>query len=109
MKNWQLMAGIFRRAAKWSLHYVPENSPFIQTLLGCYEQVMGEPGKCLAIGGGTYAHFLKNDVAFGASRLGVDYHMHGANEYLVVDEIVRSAELFALTIVALCGEHAEPM
>lgn len=27
--------------------------------LGCYEQVMGEPGKCLAIGGGTYAHFLK--------------------------------------------------
>ena len=53
--------------------------------------------------------FLKNGVAFGASRLGVDYHMHGANEYLVADEIVRSAELFALTIVALCGEHAEPM
>ncbi len=70
---------------------------------------MGEPGNCLAIGGGAYAHFLKNGVAFGASRLGVDYHMHGANEYLVVDEIVRSAELFALTIVALCGEHAEPM
>lgn len=90
-------------------HYVPENSPFIQTLLGCYEQVMGEPGKCLAIGGGTYARFLKNGVAFGASRLGVDYHMHGANEYLVVDEIVRSAELFALPIAALCGEHAEPM
>ena len=67
--------------------------------LGCYEQVMGEPGKCLVIGGG----------AFGASRLGVDYRMHGANEYLVADEIVRSAELFALTIVALCGEHAEPM
>lgn len=85
------------------------HSPFIQTLLGCYEQVMGEPGKCLAIGGGTYARFLKNGVAFGASRLGVDYHMHGANEYLVADEIVRSAELFALTIAALCGEHAEPM
>ena len=84
-------------------HYVPENSPFIQTLLGCYEQVMGEPGKCLAIVGRTNALFL------GASRLGVDYHMLGANEYLVVDEIVRSAELFALTIVALCGEHAEPM
>ena len=35
--------------------------------LSCYEQVMGEPGKCLVIGGGTYAHFLKNGVAFGAS------------------------------------------
>lgn len=98
--------------------YMVSNSPeaviithcgTIQTLLGCYEQVMGEPGNCLAIGGGAYAHFLKNGVAFGASRLGVDYHMHGANEYLVADEIVRSAELFALTIVALCGEHAEPM
>lgn len=90
-------------------HCASLHSPFIQTLLGCYEQVMGEPGKCLAIGGGTYAHFLKNGVAFGAFQLGVDYHIHGANEYLVVDEIVRSAELFALTIVALCGEHAEPM
>lgn len=79
------------------------------TAVGCYEQVMGEPGNCLAIGGGAYARFLKNGVAFGASRLGVDYHMHGANEYLVVDEIVRSAELFALTVAALCGEHAEPM
>lgn len=90
-------------------HCASLHSPFIQMLLGCYEQVMGEPGKCLAIGGGTYARFLKNGVAFGASRLGVDYHMHGANEYLVADEIVRSAELFALTIAALCGEHAEPM
>ena len=88
-------------------HYVPEESPFIQTLLQCYEQVMEEPGRCLAIGGGTYEHFLKNGVAFGASKLGVDYHMHRANEHLVVDEIVRSAELFALTIAALCGEHAE--
>ena len=70
---------------------------------------MGEPGKCLVTGGGTYARFPKNGVAFAASRLRADYHMHGANEYLVVDEIVRSAELFALTIVALCGEHAEPM
>ena len=70
---------------------------------------MGEPGRGLTIDGGTYAHFLKNGVAFGASRLGVDYHMHGANEYLVVDEIVQSAELFALTIVALCGKHDELM
>lgn len=85
-------------------HYVPENSPFIQTLLGCYEQIMGELGRCLTIGGGTYAHFLKNGVAFGASKQGIDYHMHGADEYLVVDEIIRSAELFALTIIALCSE-----
>ena len=90
-------------------HCASLHSPFIQTLLGCYEQVMGEPGKCLAIGGGSDAHFLNNGVAFGAFRLAVYYLMHGAKEFLVLDEIVRSAELFALTIVALCGEHAEPM
>ena len=55
-------------------------------------------------GGGTYAHFLKNGVAFGTCRLGTDYHIHGPNEYLVADEIVQSAQLFALAIVELCGE-----
>ena len=85
-------------------HYVPEDSPFVQTLLRCYERVMGEPGRCLAIGGGTYAHFLKNGVAFGASKLGTDYCIHGPNEYLIEDEIVKTAQLFALTIMELCGE-----
>ena len=88
-------------------HYVPEESPFIQTLLQCYEYVMKEPGRCLSTGGGTYVHYLKNGVAFGAFKPDVDYHMHGEDEYLVVDEIVQSAELFALTIVALCGEYAD--
>ena len=87
-------------------HHVPEDGPLVQTLLQCYEEVMHEPGKCIAIGGGTYAHFLKNGVAFGAAALGTDYHMHGPDEYLIIDEMVRSAELFALAICRLCGEDA---
>lgn len=83
-------------------HHVAEESSFVRTLLKCYEEVMEEPGRCLAIGGGTYAHHLKNGVAFGCMRLDTDYHMHGADEYLVVDEIVKSAELFALVIATLC-------
>ena len=83
-------------------HHVPEDKPFVQTLLSCYEQVMGEKGYCMAIGGGTYAHRLENGVAFGCMKLGTDYHMHGADEYLIIDEIVRSAELFALAIAEIC-------
>lgn len=83
-------------------HHVPEESPFIQMLLKCYEDVMEEPGRCMAIGGGTYAHHLKNGVAFGCMKIGTDYHMHGADEYLIVDEIVKSAELFALAISEIC-------
>ncbi|MBR6500710.1 MAG: Sapep family Mn(2+)-dependent dipeptidase, partial [Firmicutes bacterium] len=37
-------------------HYVPEDSPFVQTLLKCYEKVTGKEGYCIAIGGGTYVH-----------------------------------------------------
>lgn len=83
-------------------HYVPAESSFVQILIKCYEEVMEEPGYCMTIGGGTYAHHLKNGVAFGCMRLETDYHMHGADEYLIVDEIVRSAELFALVIARLC-------
>ena len=83
-------------------HHVPEEKPFVQTLLSCYEQVMGEKGYCMAIGGGTYAHRLENGVAFGCMKLGTDYHMHGADEYMVIDEMVKSAELFALAIAEIC-------
>lgn len=82
-------------------HHVPEETPFVQTLLSCYEEVMGEKGYCMAIGGGTYAHRLKNGVAFGCMKPGVDYHMHGADEFLVIDEMVKSAELFALAIARI--------
>lgn len=32
--------------------------------------------------------------------------MHGPDEYLIVDEIIKSAQLFALVITRLCGEDA---
>lgn len=83
-------------------HHVPEDKPFVRTLLSCYERVMGEKGYCMAVGGGTYAHRLENGVAFGCMKLGTDYHMHGADEYLIIDEMVRSAKLFALAIAELC-------
>lgn len=83
-------------------HHVPAEKPFVQTLLSCYEQVMGEKGYCMAIGGGTYAHRLENGVAFGCMKLGIDYHMHGADEYLIIDDMVKSAELFALAIAEIC-------
>ena len=52
---------------------------FVQTLLQCYTDVTGKPGKAFAIGGGTYVHHLKNGVAFGCADLEVDNRMHGAD------------------------------
>lgn len=84
-------------------HMVDGNSPFVQVLLRAYERYTGQKGECLAIGGGTYVHHLKNGVAFGASMPGTDNRMHGADEFAVIDELVVSAKMFAQVIVDFCS------
>lgn len=85
-------------------HYVPADSPFIRTLLAAYEKYTGEKGEPLAIGGGTYTHHLKNGVAFGCEFPGSeDCHMHGNDEFVNIDELILSAQIFAEVIVNLCS------
>lgn len=50
-------------------HHVPADSPFVQTLLQCYTDVTGKPGKPFAIGGGTYVHHLKTVLRLDARIL----------------------------------------
>ena len=83
-------------------HHVPADSPFIQTLLRSYERYTGKEGKCIAIGGGTYTHNLQNGVAFGCADLDVDNHMHGADEFAVIDQLILSAKIFAQVIIDIC-------
>lgn len=87
-------------------HRVAGDSDFVQTLLGSYERMTGLKGECLAIGGGTYVHELKNGVAFGAILPDVDTHMHGADEFMDIDNIMIAAKVFADAIWELCGDHA---
>lgn len=84
-------------------HHVDGDSAFVKTLLKAYEDYTGLKGECQATGGGTYVHHLKNGVAFGAAMPDTDNHMHGADEFAVVDELVMSAKIFAQVIVELCG------
>lgn len=84
-------------------HHVDGNSTFVKTLLRAYEDYTGRKGECIAMGGGTYVHDLKNGVAFGASMPETDNRMHGADEFAVVDELIASAKIFAQVIVDLCS------
>lgn len=84
-------------------HVVDPESDFIRTLLSCYEEVTGKNGKCLATGGGTYVHELKNGVAFGAVREELDTHMHGADEFMLISDLKTAAVIYALAIARLCG------
>lgn len=84
-------------------HHVDGNSHFVRTLLAVYEEYTGLKGSCESTGGGTYVHHLENGVAFGAALPGTDNHMHGADEFAVVDELLVSAKIFAQVIVELCS------
>lgn len=84
-------------------HVVPEDSEFVKKLLSVYEESEGEPGRCIAIGGGTYVHNIEGGVAFGAERGDTDYHMHGDNEFITKDELLKDAALFAKVIAEICG------
>lgn len=83
-------------------HHVSADSDFVRTLLKCYEDYSGLKGECLAIGGGTYVHHLKNGVAFGCILPGTDTNMHGNDEFAVIDELMLSGKIFAQAIIDLC-------
>lgn len=84
-------------------HAVDGSSDFVRTLLGCYEAVTGKKGACMAVGGGTYVHELRNGVAFGAVGETTDTHMHGNDEFMLISELKDAAIIYALAIAKLCG------
>ncbi len=86
-----------------AVHHTPQESPFIQTLLQCYETYSGKPGFCVAIGGGTYVHEIPGGVAFGAGNLDFDSRLHAANERARISSMLMAAKIYAQAIVELCG------
>ena len=85
------------------VHVVEADSPLVKTLLKCYETYTGErDAKPIAIGGGTYVHDIPGGVAFGCDFPGFDPKMHSANEQASVDNLLKSAKIFALAIAELC-------
>lgn len=84
-------------------HYTDENSEFVQSLLRVYERVTGDKGRCITIGGGTYVHEIDGGVAFGAEFPGEDGNMHGADEFITEENLLKNAEIMAEAIIEICG------
>ncbi len=83
-------------------HETPGDGAFVQTLLRTYHDVTGNEAYCVAIGGGTYVHHEEGGVAFGAEFPGsADHHMHGADEFVEIEELVLNAKIFAQAILNL--------
>ncbi len=82
-------------------HHTKEDSILVQALLEAYENVSGEKGKALAVGGGTYAHEIEGAVAFGPELAGIDNKIHGANEYITVDHFKLNTKMILEAIITL--------
>lgn len=84
-------------------HYTDEKSEFVQSLLRVYERVTGDKGRCITIGGGTYVHDIEGGVAFGAEFPDEDSNMHGPDEFITEESLLKNAEIMAEAVIEICG------
>lgn len=82
-------------------HYTSMDDELVKTLLSVYEKQTGLKGYEQIIGGGTFGRLLERGVAFGAMFPGDENTMHQANEYMPLDNIFRSAAIYAEAIYEL--------
>lgn len=82
-------------------HYVPMDDPLVANLLAVYEEHTGEKGYEQVIGGGTFGRLLERGVAYGAMFPGYTDTMHQANEFMSLDDLYRSAVIYADAIYRL--------
>gem|GEM_PF-126401 len=84
-------------------HLAPAEGPLVAGLLQVWQDVTGNPGRPVAIGGGTQARLFKGGVDFGPAEDMEHYRGHGTDEYLTQAELRRIAELTVAAVWKLTG------
>lgn len=82
-------------------HYVSKDDPLVKTLLSVYHKQTGLEAHEMVIGGGTYGRLLDRGVAFGAMFPDSVDTMHQANEFMALDDLMRSMAIYAESIYEL--------
>ncbi|MFW5961722.1 MAG: M20/M25/M40 family metallo-hydrolase [bacterium] len=83
--------------------YIPKDDPFIQKLMKAYQEFTGDDSEPTAIGGGTYARKVKKGVAFGPLFPGQSELAHQKDEYIGIDDLVKSSAIYAKAIIDIAG------
>ena len=74
----------------------------IKALLGAYNDVTGEQGEAITIGGGTYARVLPKGVAFGPVFPGGESRVHGDDERINLQDLQKTIKIYKEAIKRLC-------
>lgn len=82
--------------------YVDRGSFLVTTLMEIYQEITGDiHSKPKAIGGGTYAKYAANTVAFGALLPSQEDRMHQRDEYLEISKIDTLLKIYVEAIYRL--------
>ena len=82
--------------------YVAKDSFLVSTLMNIYKELTGDnAAQPVAIGGGTYAKYAKNAVAFGALLPDQEDRMHQRDEYLEISKIDKLLQIYVEAIYRL--------
>lgn len=81
--------------------YVSEDNFLVKTLKKVFEDETGLDGKPHSSGGATYARALDNCVAFGSVFPGKPKTEHQANEYIIIEDLMKATEIYALAVYEL--------
>jgi succinyl-diaminopimelate desuccinylase len=83
--------------------YVAKEDPFIKKLMSAYQAFTGDKSDPIAIGGGTYARLVDKGVAFGPLFPGQAELAHQKDEFIIIDNLVKSAAIYAKVIIDIAG------
>ena len=83
-------------------HYVDPKGFLVKTLMNVYKDVTGDvKSEPITIGGGTYAKFIDNAVAYGPLMPGREDVCHIADEYMFDSDFLMAIEIYAKAIYEL--------
>lgn len=82
-------------------HYVSGNDPLVKTLLDVYHRQTGLEAHEQVIGGGTYGRLMERGVAYGALFPHSEDTMHQANEFMALEDLMRSMAIYLEAIYEL--------
>ncbi len=103
----QKMNALGAEAEYWRFdpgYCIPDDTPFVQKLIGVFNERTGENRKPMHIGGGTYARHLPNAVSFGPEDYMCEASAHVANEFISLEQLAFNCKILADAIIALACE-----
>ena len=81
--------------------YIPKTDELVQDLCSIFNEVTGQNAEPITCSGATYARAFKNIVSFGCNMPGNMDMCHQADEYININDLLTSTEIYIKAIKKL--------